>query len=138
MLKQKTKDIFKIRTRLPSDHFDFVICAFGLKTFNNEQLAILASEIKRILKVGGQFSFIEVSTPNNKILRTLYGFYLGRVIPVLGRLLLGNPTEYKMLWRYTKNFENAKLATEIFKMFGLKTEYKSYFYNCATGFSGYK
>lgn len=127
-----------LNNKLPSNHYDFVTCAFGLKTFNAEQLQILALETKRILKQGGQFSFIEVSKPNNKILKTLYGFYLGQIIPILGRVLLGNPEEYKMLWQYTNKFDNAKSATEIFAQTGLTTKFNSYFYGCATGFYGTK
>lgn len=123
---------------LSSNHYDFVTCAFGLKTFNAEQLQTLAKETKRILKVGGQFSFIEVSKPNNKLLKALYGIYLGQIIPVLGRLLLGNPEEYKMLWKYTDKFGNAKNATKIFSQVGLTTNFISYFYGCATGFYGTK
>jgi demethylmenaquinone methyltransferase/2-methoxy-6-polyprenyl-1,4-benzoquinol methylase len=127
-----------LNNELPDNYYDFVTCAFGLKTFNVEQLKILALETKRILKNGGQFSFIEVSKPENKILNALYRFYLGKIIPILGRLLLGNPEEYKMLWQYTDKFENAKLATEIFTSVGLKTDFNSYFYGCATGFNGTK
>lgn len=127
-----------LKSDLPSNYYDIVICAFGLKTFDTEQLQILATETNRILKVGGQFSFIEVSKPTNKILKQLYGFYLGQVIPVLGKLLLGNPIEYKMLWRYTDNFDNAKRAEEIFNNQGLRTKSNSYFYGCSTGFSGHK
>ena len=127
-----------LQNELPSDFYDYVICAFGLKTFNAEQLAVLAIETKRILKVGGQFSFIEVSKPDNKILTFFYGFYLGKAIPIIGRLLLGNPIEYKMLWEYTNKFENAKEAASIFKNAKLEVEYVSYFYGCATGFYGEK
>lgn len=146
--KQKSKMKFKneisilqqdiLNNELQSNYYDFVTCAFGLKTFNAEQINILATETKRILKPGGQFSFIEVSKPENKILKVFYGFYLGQVIPVLGRLLLGNPEEYKMLWKYTDKFKNAKQATEIFSKAGLKTEFISYFCGCATGFYGTK
>ncbi len=127
-----------LQNQLPDNHYDFVTCAFGLKTFNTEQLNILAGEIKRILKTGGQFTFIEVSKPNNPILKTLYGFYLGKMIPILGKLLLGGPEEYKMLWRYTEQFENANNAKDIFTKTGLTTEFVSYFYGCATGFYGKK
>lgn len=127
-----------LKNKLPSNHYDFVTCAFGLKTFNDKQLTVLALETKRILKSGGQFSFIEVSKPNNRILKTIYGFYLGKIIPILGLLLLGNPEEYKMLWQYTNKFDNAKKATDIFANTGLKTEFRSYFYGCATGFYGTK
>lgn len=146
--KQKSKTEFNneiiilqqdiLNNELPSKYFDFVTCAFGLKTFNAEQLQVLALETKRILKKGGQFSFIEVSKPNNKILKALYGFYLGQIIPIFGRLLLGNPEEYKMLWKYTYKFGNAKKAIEIFRRTGLKAEFNSYFYGCATGFYGTK
>lgn len=127
-----------LQNDLPSNHYDSVICAFGLKTFNREQLSVLATETKRILKKGGQFSFVEVSKPEGLFLQTLYGFYLGKIIPILGRLLLGDPAEYKMLWRYASAFENAKQAAEIFRNAGLNVHYTSYFFGCATGFAGNK
>lgn len=127
-----------LKNELPSNYFDYVTCAFGLKTFNPAQLQIFASETKRILKPGGQFSFIEVSKPEGKILPPLYSFYLQRIIPILGKILRGNPSEYKMLWKYTSEFGNAKNAAEIFKNEGLSVQYDSYFYGCATGFSGHK
>ncbi len=127
-----------LQNKLPDNHFDFVTCAFGLKTFSIEQLEKLAIETKRILKKDGQFSFVEVSKPNNMILKSFYGFYLGKIIPVLGKLLLGNPEEYKMLWKYTNKFENAKIARKIFDNAGFLTKYNSYFFGCATGFSGQK
>lgn len=127
-----------LHNELRSNHYDVVTCAFGLKTFSIEQLTVLAEEIQRILKKGGQFSFIEISKPRNRVLKNLYGFYLGKIIPVLGKLLLGNPREYRMLWHYTDKFVNAKTASEIFNATGLHTTYYSYFNGCATGFSGYK
>jgi len=65
-----------LQSELPGNHFDIVICAFGLKTFDNEQLKKLAAETQRILKPGGQFSFIEVSKPENIVLRGGTGFIL--------------------------------------------------------------
>lgn len=121
-----------------NNYYDFVTCAFGLKTFNAKQLRKLALETKRILKNGGQFSFIEVSKLDNRILNSLYAFYIGRIVPILGKVLLGNPEEYKMLWKYTAKFENSKRATEIFKEVGLNVKFKSYFFGCATGFIGIK
>ena len=146
--RQKSKDRFKnevsilqqdiLNNNLPANHYDFVTCAFGLKTFNYGQLEKLALETKRILKTGGQFSFIEVSKPENKILKTLYRFYLGQIIPIFGKILLGNPKEYRMLWTYTNSFENSKNAAEIFSKAGLSVEFNSYFYGCASGFYGQK
>ncbi len=127
-----------LHSNLPADYYDYVFCAFGLKTFDKGQLNIIAKEIKRILKKGGEFSFIELSVPENKVLRGLFGFYLGKIVPVIGRLLLGNPSEYRMLWKYTRQFKNAKEVTAIFNATSLQATYNTYFYGCATGFSGKK
>lgn len=127
-----------LNNTLPSNYFDIVICAFGLKTFNENQLNELSKEVNRILKHNGQFSFIEVSEPNNTLLYSLYKFYLKYIIPLFGKLLLGNPEEYRMLWKYTDYFKNAKSAKSIFEKTGLTTSYHSYFFGCATGFSGIK
>lgn len=127
-----------LNNTLPDQYYDYVTCAFGLKTFNHQQLQTLAAEVKRILKPGGQFSFIEVSKPDNAILNSLYGFYLGRIIPVLGKLLLGDPEEYRMLWHYTRAFENTEKAVRIFNAAGLKTEARTFFGGCASGLQGLK
>jgi ubiquinone/menaquinone biosynthesis methyltransferase len=127
-----------LQNELPNNHYDIVICAFGLKTFDREQLIVLANETKRILKPGGKFSFIEVSQPKNKVLKSVYKLYIRKIIPIIGKALLGNPTEYKMLWQYTDQFENSKIANDIFNVNGLRSEYSSYFYGCATGFNGIK
>ncbi len=127
-----------LQNTLPSNHYDIVICAFGLKTFNPEQLKTLAVETNRILKPGGKFSFVEVSKPNSLFLKRFYGFYLGNIIPILGRLFQGDPTAYEMLWQYTEKFVNAKSVTDIFRSVGLTANYNSYFFGCATGFNGYK
>ncbi len=127
-----------LKYKTDSDAFDVVTCAFGLKTFNEEQLESIARIIHCILKENGRFSFIEVSKPENKFIYYLYRIYLGKMIPVLGKLFLGNPENYKMLWVYTEKFGNCKKVTEIFERNHLKVNYESYFYGCATGISGMK
>ena len=127
-----------LNNELQSNYFDFVTCAFGLKTFNEKQLEILASQTNRILKPNGKISFIEVSEPRNKVLKMFYEFYLKKIIPILGKVFLGNPIEYKMLWEYTNKFKNSKKAMEIFAKEGFELNYNSYFYGCATGFNGTK
>lgn len=82
-----------LKNNLPSNYYDYVICAYGLKTFDEEQLNFLAAEVNRILKPGGYFSFIEVSKPGNSFLNGVYQFYLKNIIPILGKLFLGNPEQ---------------------------------------------
>ncbi|AKK74625.1 ubiquinone biosynthesis protein [Chryseobacterium gallinarum] len=146
--RNKAKKIFQgnlhliceniLHHHLPSDYYDIVSCAYGLKTFNAEQLEILAKEITRILKKGGKFSFVEVSRPENKWIYFFYKFYLGKVIPVLGKLFLGDPDDYKMLWVYTEQFQNSRSVKDIFEKNGLIVSYDRYFLGCASGISGWK
>jgi ubiquinone/menaquinone biosynthesis C-methylase UbiE len=47
-----------LQNTLPSNHYDIVICAFGLRTFNLEQLKTLAIETNPILKPSGKLSLL--------------------------------------------------------------------------------
>jgi demethylmenaquinone methyltransferase/2-methoxy-6-polyprenyl-1,4-benzoquinol methylase len=127
-----------LENKLPSDKFDIITCAFGLKTFNEKQIEFLAFTLHRILKDNGHFSFIEVSKPTNKFLLSVYRLYLKHCIPFLGKLFLGNSKDYKMLWLYTDKFNNSKKVKEIFEKNGLKVDFDKYFFGCATGISGKK
>lgn len=127
-----------LKNKLRSNQFDRIYSAFGLKTFNEDQLNILAENLNRILKKDGQFSFIEISKPKNPILLFLYSFYLGKMIPILGKLFLGNPDDYKMLWTYTENFKDCTVTKNIFEKHNLEIEYHEYFWGCATGITGRK
>ena len=127
-----------LNSNFPNQHFDIILSAFGLKTFNEIQLKKLASETKRLLKSGGSFSFIEVSQPQNLILKPLYKLHLKYIVPFCGKLLLGNPQEYRMLWKYTETYKNALLTKQIFEDAGLEVKYQKYFGGCATGISGTK
>lgn len=124
--------------KLDTHKYDIVYCAFGLKTFNEQQLQLFAKEVHRVLKPGGKVSFVEVSVPKFKLLYLLYGFYLSKIIPFLGKVLLGNPENYKMLWKYTKSFVNTNQTIKIFEEAGFKLHRSSYFFDCSTGFDGCK
>lgn len=127
-----------LQNTLPSNEYDIVTCAFGLKTFNEKQLHNLAMTINRILKPDGKFIFIEISKPSNKTLLFFYKLYLSKIIPMLGKLFLGNPSDYRMLWEYTDRFGNSEHVREIFEQHALTVTFDSYFYGCATGISGHK
>lgn len=123
---------------LADNSADCVISVFGLKTFSDEQKERFATEIKRILKPQGTFSLIEVSVPHYKPLRVLYMFYLKQIIPILGKLFLGNPDNYRMLGIYTEEFGNSRRMKEILSNEGLVVNYHEFFYGCASGISGTK
>jgi demethylmenaquinone methyltransferase/2-methoxy-6-polyprenyl-1,4-benzoquinol methylase len=123
---------------IKSNYADVVYSGFGMKTFNENQLNLLAKEIQRILKTNGEFSLIDVSVPEKKFLKGFYLFYLKRIIPLIGKIFLTNSETYKMLGIYTNNFKNSKKVKEIFENHGFDVQYIKYFHGCATGIKGVK
>lgn len=116
---------------------DFIVSSFGLKTFSPQQLDTLATEVSRILKPGGVFSFIEISVPKN-LLRPFYMFYLKQVIPLIGKIFQGDSDNYRMLGKYTEKFADCTLFHQLLITKGLEVHQTSHFAGCATGVFGRK
>lgn len=108
-----------LHSELPSEVFDVAVSSFGLKTFNPRQIERLAVEVHRVLKPGGVFSFVEISVPHFTWLRAAYLFYLNHVVPHIGRALLGNPDNYRLLGVYTQSFGDCRDIRAIFQAAGL-------------------
>jgi len=123
-----------LKTSLPDGTADAIISTFGLKTFSQDQLSALASELWRILKSGGIISMVEISNPNSTLLSVPYLFYLKIIIPILGKIFLGNPENYRMLGVYTELFGNSSKSIPILKKRGFEITPTSFFFGCATGF----
>ena len=115
---------------------DCVISTFGLKTFSPQQLEIVALELARILKPGGSFALLEISSPPSPLLRPLFMAYIQLVVPLIGMLFLGNPSCYRYLARYTKAFGSCRPMVELLREAGLEAEFGSHFFGCATSVSG--
>lgn len=127
-----------LRSTLPSNSFDCVLCSFGLKTFSPSQQRSLAQLVQRLLKPGGVFSFVEISVPHNRLIRHPFLSYIRTVVPKIGRMCLGNPLNYRMLGEYTERFGNAEVFSSYLREEGLYTEPLSHFFGCCTGVAGRK
>ncbi len=123
---------------LPSATADHIVIAFGCKTFESVQIRRLATEVERLLKPGGSFSLVEISVPPARLLAIPYMVYLRFFIPLLGKIFLGNPDNYRMLGVYTSRFGDARETASHFAATGLNIRYHNYFFGCATGVSGRK
>jgi len=110
-----------------------VLSSFGLKTFSPSQLELLATEVWRIMKPGGTFSFVEISVPKRAWLRILFMFYLRYVIPVIGWMCLGNPANYRYLAKYTALYRDGASAAAAFAAAGFAVEHDDLFFGCAMG-----
>lgn len=131
-------EVDALQSKLQSSETDYVFCSFGLKTLSKKQQEILAKEVARILRPGGHFSFIEISVPKHKGLRLLFLLYLRIFIPIIGRLFLGNPSNYRMLAVYTEDFESSDFFLKCLQKENLITNFYDHFFGCATGVFGSK
>jgi demethylmenaquinone methyltransferase/2-methoxy-6-polyprenyl-1,4-benzoquinol methylase len=64
---------------------DGVTCGFALR--NVSSLPDLFAELARVVRPGGRIALLEVSTPDNPVLKTGNGFYFNRIVPLIGGLL---------------------------------------------------
>ena len=127
-----------LESDLPDESADFVVSTFGLKTFNPEQHNRLAQLTERVLKPGGRFAYIEASDPKGWWLRPLYRLHLLRVLPMIERLFLRGARDFAMIGQYSTNFGNAQEFARMLASAGLETEYRKFFFGCATGVCGSK
>ena len=78
----------------PSQHFDLVSVAFGLRNMTHKDVAL--AEMNRVLKPGGKLlvlEFSKVAPPLEKV----YDWYSFKVLPKLGQLVAGDDASYRYL-----------------------------------------
>jgi demethylmenaquinone methyltransferase/2-methoxy-6-polyprenyl-1,4-benzoquinol methylase len=73
--------------RLPfrTNGLDGIVCGFALRNFAS--LRPFLDECGRVLRPGGRVALLEVSQPENAVLRWGHGVYFGRVVPLVGGLI---------------------------------------------------
>jgi demethylmenaquinone methyltransferase / 2-methoxy-6-polyprenyl-1,4-benzoquinol methylase len=73
--------------RLPfrTNAVDGIVCGFALRNFAS--LKPFLTECARVLRPGGRLALLEVSEPENAVLRWGHGQYFGKVVPLVGGLL---------------------------------------------------
>ena len=127
-----------LETSLPSGSVDCVISAFGLKTLNSASTAAFAREVHRVLRAGGRYSVLEISDAKGWMLAPVFRWYVGSIIPWIGKVCLGDIECYRMLGRYTEAFGSCRRASDAFLEAGLTVSFESHFYGCATSLVGSK
>lgn len=75
--------------------FDAVTVAFGVRNF--EHLDIGYSQMHRVLRTGGMLCVLELSTPQNRLIRWFYDLYTLHIIPWMGTLKSGDKSAYRYL-----------------------------------------
>ncbi|HYL73644.1 MAG TPA: ubiquinone/menaquinone biosynthesis methyltransferase [Bryobacteraceae bacterium] len=84
---------------------DLVTTAFGFRNLANYRSGL--EELLRVLKPGGVAAILEFSTPPNRVLAGLYGFYSRSILPAIGGLISGSRDAYTYLPESVRKFPGA-------------------------------
>ena len=82
------------RLPFPTDHFDCVSVAFGLRNMTHKDRAL--SEMHRVLKPGGRLLVLEFSKVW-KPLEAAYDLYSFKLLPLMGKLIAKDAASYQYL-----------------------------------------
>jgi len=99
----------------PDSHFDCVGISFAFRnlTYKNPLRLPHLSEAKRVLKPSGQYVIVESSQPGNRVIRTLFHFYLHTFAAPVGMLLSGNRGAYHYLAESASRFYSPEEVNEM-------------------------
>ena len=75
--------------------FDRVTCAFGIRNFEHKEKGL--SEFLRVLKPGGRAVILELSVPQNRLVRWAYDLYFLHILPRIGGAVSGDKAAYRYL-----------------------------------------
>jgi demethylmenaquinone methyltransferase/2-methoxy-6-polyprenyl-1,4-benzoquinol methylase len=75
--------------------FDRVTCAFGIRNFEDKEKGL--AEFFRVLKPGGKAVILELSVPQNRVVRWGYDLYFSRLLPRIGGAVSGDKAAYRYL-----------------------------------------
>lgn len=113
------------KTDFENDCFDVVSIAFGVRNFENLNIAL--AEIYRILKNKGKLVILELSYPNSKILLALYKLYALHFLPFIGGLISGDKSAYTYLPQSILKFPKEETFIQLLQNAGFQnTEYKKF------------
>ena len=82
--------------------FDRVTCAFGIRNFEHKERGL--EEFLRVLKPGGKAVVLELSVPQNKVVRWVYDLYFLHILPWVGGSISGDRAAYRYLPASVHNF----------------------------------
>jgi len=82
---------------LPFANGSFHAVTSGFAMRNVADIGAAFAEMQRVTRPGGRVVCLEVARPRQALVRWGHSLYFGRVVPVLGRLVAGQPAAYAYL-----------------------------------------
>src|SRR5690606_3336236 len=101
----------------PDNTFDHATIGFALR--NVPDIRQVLSEMRRVVKPGGQVVSLELSKPTWTPFRTVYYFYFEKVLPLLGKIIADKYEQYQWLPESLSNFPDYNELADVFRECGL-------------------
>ena len=116
--------------------YDFYSISYGIRNVSNINKTL--KEAYRVLKPGGRFMCLEFSKIDNELLNFLYKNY-SKVIPALGKYIVGSSKPYEYLIKSIDDFYNQEQLSAIIKNNGfVNIEYRNLSNGISAIHSGWK
>ena len=81
--------------KFPDNSFDRVTIAFGIRNFQDREKGL--REMFRVLVPGGKLVILELSLPDNALIRWAFNLYFLHILPLIGGKVSGYKAAYKYL-----------------------------------------
>lgn len=121
----------------PNDSYDAVIAAFGIRNFQDLEQGL--KEMYRVLKPGGAFCVLELTTPVATPMKQLFRIYSNTVLPIYGKLVSKDEQAYSYLNKSIEAFPQGEKMMEILRRIGFsKADFKRLTFGICTLYIAYK
>ena len=115
--------------------FDRVTCAFGIRNFEHKEKGL--EEFRRVLRPGGRGVILELSVPQNKVLRWAYDLYFLHILPWVGGKVSGDKAAYKYLPASVHNFPAPKEFCRMMEEAGFRSvRFRTFTFGLCRMFTG--
>jgi demethylmenaquinone methyltransferase/2-methoxy-6-polyprenyl-1,4-benzoquinol methylase len=107
-------------TALPFADASFDGATMGFSMRNVVDVLGALREARRILRPGARFVNLDVTKPQNPLVRRLFGAYFYGIVPLIGGLVGGSKPAYRYLPNSLTNFPDANGLAERFRAAGFR------------------
>ncbi|MFZ5634130.1 MAG: demethylmenaquinone methyltransferase [Bacillota bacterium] len=101
----------------PDNYFDCATIGFALR--NVPDIGKTIREMARVVRPGGKVVSLELSKPGAPVFKQAYYLYFNRIVPVLGKIGIGQSGPYSYLPNSLKDFPHQSEIKELFEQEGL-------------------
>jgi demethylmenaquinone methyltransferase/2-methoxy-6-polyprenyl-1,4-benzoquinol methylase len=122
---------------LETNSFDAAMAAFGVRNFGDLDKSL--QEVLRVLRPGGQFMILELSSPEHFPMKQLYQLYSQTIIPFVGRMISKSKAAYTYLPSSVAAFPQNREMQRIMEKNGFRNvRYKKLTFGICTMYLGEK